>query len=281
MSRTSNTGISLIELMLSLFLGSLLLLGLMMLLSNSWRHYEAGTQNIKQEQTTHYLATIFTGIIRNAGFLGYTTFNNAQIDTLHNSFNKNGIIGYEITSNGSLPAFLKNNAQPGTEALYLQAMGPYQALTENMKNTKAQIKIVNAADFVKGDWTFISNDASATLFQITQVSTRHQTLGYNASAFHKLYSSPACVGKWHAWLFYIRKAEVHGHPGLYLQQNNHYSDELAENIDNMSFSFKLKGYSDFIKLSVVKDWRLVQQIKIILYYRNSMTQTILASLRNA
>lgn len=186
MSRFYYTGLSLIELMISLTISSVILLACDHLLLHSIRTYHQQQQYIASVEKIRYLEFIFTQAVHLAGFLGCHTIQQAHIYSslknwyLANPYIQNSnhappaIIAYHIGNGTLLPTFLDQHAKQNSDILIINNLSPKTAvLQQTMQNRNSPLVINNKLNFKKNNIAVINDCHHTDFFAISSINNHN------------------------------------------------------------------------------------------------------------
>lgn len=257
--RTSQRGLTLVEVMVAITISLILLAGVMQIFISSRQTYRVQDGLARIQENGRFAMQFLTNDIRMAGYTGCasktSSINNIAKDTTTASFT-GGIMGYEYPS---LPVALtatntlaSTDVVTDTDALVIKRASPTGVrLTGNMNVVNANIQVdpVTAAGmFAKDDILFISDCGNADIFAATTVSngggviTIAHAAGNTSNNLSKTYQTDAEVMKMESSAYYIGKDTTNNNvPTLYRRRltsgSTMVSEPLVEGVENMQILY--------------------------------------------
>lgn len=292
-------GMSLIELMLSLLLGSILLLSVINLLSHAVKDYQQQQQQIRQLENRRILDFIFSRSIHMAGFFGCRSYLHTQLHNhLHDAklYKPSALQASQVTQGNAVSAFISQfipkNAKlkPNSDVFIVSNLDTNTTvLQQDMESAAAPLKLQDKLSLKKNDIVIIDDCQNMDAFAISSISgskniiLHHTRSSLNTSdKLSKAYLRGAQLGKFTWQLFYLRKTK--DKPliyGLFRQDQSGRSEELLDNVQNMRVYVALDDQlSDYIPVVQVQNWQRVAKVKINITLQNGKQNTFFIGLRN-
>lgn len=174
----SQSGLSLIELMIALLLGSLLTIGLVQIFTSNSQTFRTNNATSRVLESGRIAQDMLSHGIRNAGFFGcfpVTEMVN-NLDSTHSDYDP-ATHGFETlgvsAADSATYTERPSNAVANTDFFHVTGVrrpGGIVTLTDKATTAKS-LKVADAAGFESGDLAFMSNCENGDLFQIQQVAS--------------------------------------------------------------------------------------------------------------
>jgi len=271
-TKTQQSGLSLIELMVAMVLGLVLLAGVTQIFLSSQQTYRVTEGQSRLQESARFSFEFLTKDVREAGYSGCRTIEQMNVQVVATpappTYNENSTInGNEATSavawTPSLPATITGTVVGGTDAITIQKGSSCGAtLVGNLSSSSANIQISapNSCSISAGDAMMIADCEDAHIFRATTVSSGSpQTISHAAnqnSATHfcidqssmsgpgscgtgnaKLYSADSELLKFSSLTYYIRLG-ASGINALWVYDNtSSVAMELVEGVENMQIRY--------------------------------------------
>lgn len=247
-------GVSLIELLIAMALGSILLIGLIDLYASNKNTYQMTQAAARLQEDGRIAMQIFSRDIRMAGYVGCGRMSDIKIYP-DDYYVEKSFVGWHDGRSSSkirMPAITKT-LKPNTDAIFILAADPYVVTVKSM--TEHSIRFDEKSDFTAGDNVMISDCQRADIFT------------YGKKDFQYIYKAGAQASRWQKLFYYVAKTtrtDKTGKPiyALYRRDLNSKSKhiELVDGVENMQLSFSED--SSYVSAEQVKDWSLVRAVKI-------------------
>lgn len=272
LSKKQISGISLVELLLSMTLGLFLLTGLLQLFVHNKQTFTIREGLSRIQENGRYARYLTTNDLRMAGYQGcrnmskMTANNQVNPAPANLAFTPSDLLGgFHFTGTSSwspsLPSWLTNNGAivvaPLTDVLTLRkASASTVNLTSNMSSASVNIPVTSTITFQPGNLLFISDCQSADIFAATSGTASgtitHNTSGNNSDSLSRAYQLDAQVSRYEFIAYYIKQTgriNARGNPifALYRQNNNTDTineEEVIEGVENMHVSYGVDGNND-------------------------------------
>ncbi|HET6628786.1 MAG TPA: PilW family protein [Woeseiaceae bacterium] len=247
------SGVTLVELMVSLVLGLLLTAGMIKVFSGNRVTYEFNQSLSRIQENARYALDHIAYSARMAGYKGcmsdVAVYNNLNGPNSFRDDIENGITGFDAngTSEGeafvaaatnpapsaneadwspALPAELDGKVIPGSDVIVIRSVGGGGLQLVSPFTNAAQLFVATPHDFVIGEILVVTDCQKASIFQISNIdSTGHNLVHSNTSGFlpgnngpnwppEQDYGLGAEVARLQAHAFYIGQGE-NGVPSLF------------------------------------------------------------------
>lgn len=232
-------GTTLIELMISLIIVSILVIGFSQIYLKIKASYRFQQAILEAQDNGRFAAHLFREQIRGAGFIGCLKFSESMdLNFFPLRIYKAG----STTWYPNLPTQLQTKVRLATDVIQIQGVGPNLAsLTRAMENNY-ELVVSKEQSFQVGDIVIVADCLHAYLFTIAAVTDRKDSqMLTSRSALKFRYDQFATIGKLKRDTYYIRKASWTNQSGddiysLYRMdvKNNHI--ELVPGIEAMQMS---------------------------------------------
>ena len=264
-TRQRQSGLSLVELMISITIGLILVGGIMQIFLSSKQTYRIQDGTSRLQENSRFAMRFLNQDLRMAGYSGCSSaalVPNNIVDLDKNGipdpvsdFAGDGLGGYEysdlpvaLTSTNTLTAA---EVMPNTDFIViLKGSSTDVQLTGNMTADNANIQISSAsqanAGFTPDDILFISDCEAADVFSINSVSpgASKTTMAHSSDnniepKLSKAYGTDATVMKLEKIVYYVGP-NAYGIPALfrrYMEGANMITEELVEGIENLQFQY--------------------------------------------
>ena len=239
-------GISLVELMVAIAVGSLLSLGLIDVLINSNQAYRIQNALMRVQEEGQFATEILIKDIRDTDFWG--CINN--LDEINNHLNPLGsgyteaLMGYTTALEGQ-QAVSGGNLINGSDTITIRAAENIGSGTQVQPpygpSNASDINVPNGSDVRAGDIVLVSDCLQGDIFQVTNANAQstgalaHEagiaSPGNTTSALSKVYFGDAFVFLPYTRTYSIR-TNNEGNPGLYVTDADG-TQELVEGVENM------------------------------------------------
>ena len=220
-------GISLIELMLSLLLGSILLLSAINLLAHTVKGYQQQQRQIHQLEKLRMLDFIFSRAIHMAGFFGCRSrfslqpHNNLRSSKLANRYIASNatfppaLLAYHVTEDNQIPIFIRQHAKPDSDVLIVSHLDTNTTvLQQNMFYATSPLQLRDKLSLKINTIVLVNDCENADVFAVSNISDdkgvtlRHQHSVLNATdKLSKAYLQGTQLGKCTCQLFYLNRTK--------------------------------------------------------------------------
>ncbi len=284
------SGLSLIELMIALFIQFLLIGGLVYSYVSSKVLYNVNEQLARLQENGRYATNVLQYDLRMSGYTGCLPLGdliesnqvNVIADPMPASFNiGEGITAYENGSGWTNPTTITRKTD--TDVLTLQSLsGIGTHLTGNMSTENANIQVAGNPDGLEADDLILVFDCkSADLFRATSVSNGSTTVtiahANNANTTNRLsrkYQEDARIMPFDAHTYFIG-IDTDGEPGLYqYSMNSDVAVLLVNGVDNFQLYYAEDNNGDgapdiYNDAATVTDWSRVIGVRAGLLLRSN------------
>lgn len=302
MRRSSQQGISLIELMIAMVIGLMLMAGMLRMYQGTKRSYQMQDTLSQRQESARFAAHMLMGDAQMAGFRGCLRDNGIALNALTDAgdflydFARHAE-GYDAQSSAWAPALPIAVPAPltGTDVLVLRTVtDPQVSLAEAMPgsssvlNTNGELNPV--PPLADGDIVFVSDCGGTSIFQITgyDVDTGeidHATgsalePGNATEDLGRLYAAGAQIFRLSTTSYYIAPSAAGTGPALWRRVGTTAAEELAAGIENMQVQYGEDTDADQVadnweNAGTVGDWDNVVALRVALLVagvRNRVTE---------
>ena len=293
--RQRQSGLSLVELMISVTIGLILLGGIMQIFLSSKQTYRIQDGTSRLQENSRFAMRFLNQDIRMAGYSGCSSaalvpnnivdLDGDGIPDPVSDFAGDGLAGHVY---GDLPLALTSTdtltaaeVMPNSDVIViLKGSSTDVQLTGNMTADNANIQITAAsqakAGFTPDDILFISDCEAADVFSINNVSTSgtkttmaHSSANNTGPKLSKAYGIDATVMKLEKIVYYVGP-NVYGIPALfrrYMEGANMITEELVEGIESLQFQYGEDTTADglanrYVDASNVTDFANVVGVRV-------------------
>jgi len=285
--RSRQTGLSLIELMISMVLGLLVVGSAVGAFLSNQRTYRATESLARVQETTRAGFELMAREVREAG--GNPCSKNLPTANVLDGGGgpmianwNNGVTGYD---NGALAG-----SRAGTDAIELHsATSNGSTVTEVPSGSAANLKVnTSAHGFEVGDILMVCDYGQASIFQTTGANAANVTIGHNvggsvapgnctkglglpvvctANGTPKLYGPNSVVAKLHAARWYVAD-NGRGGSSLYRRPMNQGApgpaEEITEGVVGMQIQYLVENANGYVDAGGAVDWPRVTAVRITL-----------------
>lgn len=290
--RSQQRGMTLVEVMIAVVLGSLVVLAVVNLFIGNNRNNRIQEGSSRIQENARYAVDLLATDLREAGFAGCRNFRKQIRDIATpapaTEFTLDNVIqGYNATGAGWTPALPADIAVlPGTDVIRTQrAVSCGATLTADMDNAPDNVLVKdNNCNFgpAGGDLVMIADCETAHIFRTTNASTSlaHGTFCLNTACLSgKKYGADAEVMKLETKTYFISRRgglATTNPPALFEITNGGNANELVEGIDDMQVLYGVDAIGaggvtgddvlddDYETANDVPDWSTVISARVSL-----------------
>lgn len=293
--RTTQLGLTLVELMIAMTLGLILIAGVIQVFIGSKQSYRVTDNNSRIQENGRYAVEALSRDIRVAGYRGcskYGIVNNMAkpVTSTWTQYSK-AIIGYTLPS---VPAGLTEaNVLAGTDVIQIQYASSAGVTVRVNNADTAQIQISgNTAGFAADDILVISDCTQTDVFRANSVSNSggmvnitHSTATNTGTApkLSKIYGSDAEVLRLATNVYYVGSGAGACPANTLCRQSINTAnfnamavEELVDNVEDLAFTYGMditdNGFADqYVEASSVAtldDWDKVNSVRFALRLRS-------------
>lgn len=277
------TGVGLVEIMISLTLGLLVTGAIVQIYLTTKRQNDMQTSLTGRQEASRFAAQIIQRDAQMAGFRGCLRDLGTVVNTLNSSndflydFGQH-VVGFDNAA--GLPASI-TNVVAGTDVLTLRTVDDTDvALTAGMATSVANPVTVAGlapAPFANGDIALIADCSGAAVFQVDTYDAATGTIGHVAAGtpgnstlnFGRRFSAGAQVYRMRTTTYFIRESDNGTGPALWRRVGLENPQELAEGIENMQVLYGEDTDGDqapdeYRTADAVTDWTQVVSLQVAL-----------------
>ena len=236
--RSSQRGMSLIELMVAMTIGIILSLGMFEIYSGTRQSYQVQEGLARLQENARFAIDVMTRDIRMAGYTGCYTGDMSTVENILNNQTNYGwdltnmLQGYNaLTSSWSpvLNAAIASDVLAGTDVIEIRKMSSDGINLVPPFSDSAQLFVDPAeADFIEGQILMVTDCVNASIFQVSNIQVTgtgenivHSqagtiTPGNSASLLANNYGADATVATLDTSVYYIA-TNADGNPSLFRQ----------------------------------------------------------------
>ena len=272
-NRSSQTGLSLIELMIAVTLGIVVIAGVATAFLGSKQSYRVNENLARMQESARYAYDILSKDIRMAGYYGCAGTNITVVNTLNDSseyawdFTK-GIYGFESTGASTWSPALPASGTPkygpvgpksGSDIVVVRSiMGSNLRVLQHPGGTppgSADLKVTAASGLNAEDIVMVADCLGAAVFQVTNLSTAgvFDNIVHNTGGGHVPGNATKNLGKEFVGgevarlttrTYYIRD-NASGVPALHRTVAAGTAEELVEGVEGMQILYGIDTNGDF------------------------------------
>ena len=264
-------GLTLIELMIAITLGSIVTILLISLFINSKQSYRTQENLSRLQENGRFAMTFISQDIRMADYWGCLA-PDAATPNLDNNIDNTF---FDIVEAGASGAILgtNNNAdngdliEDGTDTITLKGASTSSAgavVMATMVNSNTPVTIQNTHSFSQGQPVLISNCTNGDLFVIINAAASATTLAHGVGAsqntdvaFRQAYGTAAHVYHLNFARYTIQTSDL-GEPALFRSINNNAAVELVEGVEDMQILYGED--TDVTKDGIANTYRSVNDV---------------------
>jgi type IV pilus assembly protein PilW len=293
------SGLSLVELMVSLVVGLILIYGVSEIYVNSKGTYNVNEEMSRMQESARFSFDLMVPTVRQTGYTGCVSLNSSTPNDIRKApkddFTTATVItGNEATSSTvwspALATGISGNVQGNTDVITVQSnLSCGAQLTGNMGTTNANIQVSpnNTCGFVAGDPILISDCKTSDLFKATNVSKgaskttiAHANSQNTTNRLSKLYFEDSELYKPTSTSYFIRTG-ASGLPALMSRDNvaGAAAVELVEGVESMQVLYGVDTdatadgvVNRYVKANAIpvsgNDWDKVIAVRISLLMRS-------------
>ncbi len=255
-------GLSLVELMIAMVLGTVLIMAVIQVFTSNSQAYRVGDANARVQESGRIAADILSRSLRNAGYFGCAPSGNMSNNLNSNSANYDEDL-HDIQRAGvSLPVAAPPNAIAGPDMIRISgARSEGVSIRSVAQVNSATVQVDNQGGLQKDDHVVITDCSNADVFEVTNISSTTSgnvtitansgagnpgnELGANSPAgcnnpnncLSAVYQSGAQILRAYSEVYYLRN-NPNGNPALYVQLGDGTRVELVENIADMQIRYR-------------------------------------------
>lgn len=288
-------GLSLVEIMISLVISAILMIGVFQVFMASKSTYRMNDGLARIQENGRFAQEILSREIRMAGYMGCSNLEEISPNVLADppppeelDFSMENAISGEDNVNNKL--FGEKAVRDGTDVLMIQRAGDDEIrLTGNMGVENANVQIQqNVISIEAGDILLLSDCGTADIFRASGVSSGGSKItiahakNTNISQFlSKAYGSDAQIMVPQITRFFIADNEA-GEPALYQKRvlglgggQEQDAQELIAGVEDMQVLYGVDSNDDksanrYINAADVADWRKVVSVRVAWLMRSDL-----------
>ncbi|QEW05257.1 PilW family protein [Nitrincola iocasae] len=298
--KTHQSGLSLIELMISMVLGLLILAGVIQVFASTQQAYRTQEAMSRIQESGRYATEVLSRNIRQAGYKGGCGSNvdiNILLDEAHSDYDAAvhalgaGLEGWNNSSGtyaASMAGYVAN-----TDVLLVKHASTNSGVTAsgNTPSQAANINLTGSSDIPKGQIVMVADDDACDIFQnASSVNANNLNRGNpgagigpgnklpaNTNPFSKSYSDNMRIMLFQSDLYYIGASTDPNNTALrrirFGGSGAAVDEELVDNIINMQIRYGVDTSGDkrvdaYITANNVTDWDDVVAVRISLLARS-------------
>lgn len=278
--QSKQTGLSLVELMVSLVISTMIMAGVLQIFVSSKKSYSTEEALSRMQENARYAVGALSEGIRLTGFAGCSGVSTtpivpdigvkeANVDPVTNFLSDRSVVGFDavdgvIDVNGD--DFSMSGLVGGTDAFSISTAGACSShLMEDMSTRSAEILVSNQnhCDWSANQYLIITDCTALDVFMLTNnpgdsgktVSLQHSDSLNKKTKLSTKYVSESVVFDFVMTTYYIgRNSELE--PGLYRKVNDDASELVVGGVEDMQVRYGIDTDDDFI----VDDYRTATEV---------------------
>lgn len=252
--KSNESGITLIELLITMFISALVLAVLMEMYLTCMRSFNLQNALYHLQNTAKEAAFIFATEFKKTGNIGC-----AHLST-----------DFPVTSYKQYTLTTRNKIIGNDSSLtFRYAEYPHATLRQSM-HEYGKLYANQTVKFGKGDILIISNCARAEIFEVSQVKlSRGKQLITSLLPLHDLYEKDAEISLFNINKYYVNKTnrnDRHGYPiySLFIENNRYGKSELIADIHKMQLSYTIEqsGQLKEVNAKEISNWADVKGVAV-------------------
>lgn len=259
------SGMSLIEYLVAMTLGSLVLGGLVEIMISNKLTLRTQEAMARMQENGRYADYMLSRQIRMAGYQGCASLDSLTPNILVASppeglaFTSSDVInGYEAVGEGvwspALPATIASNVVPDTDVIVIRKASELGDNSEaNMASSSDDIDVTGRVDIVVGDVMLVTDCESVDIFEVTSTGDGtvfgHAGPANTDTTLSKAYVSGAYVSAFESFTYYLRDSGEQTNDGTainVLVQRDLFGNEIEiiDGVDDMQLQYGADTDSD-------------------------------------
>ncbi|MFV3306619.1 PilW family protein [Pseudomonas sp. NY15181] len=287
-SHSSQSGLSLVELMIAMLLGLLLIGGVLQVFLSSKQTFSSNTALSRVQENGRFAMTFLTYDLRNAGYKGecVSELNNLTGLTDARYTLDMALQGWE--SGQSIPNWFSGTRRSGTDAILVKHAAAASGATPSAASSTDSISTTAATGIAQGTLLVLSDPIGCDLFRNNSAAS-NSAVSVNGASFGHIYPSTSDILKFESTLYFVNNNSA-GSPSLYrIRYNSGASaEEVAEGIQDLQIKYAVGNVNgavsgDYVDASSISDWSTVVSAQITLTAvstdnANPMTRTFTSTI---
>ncbi|WP_371233251.1 PilW family protein [Pseudomonas sp. QE6] len=285
---SSQSGLSLVELMIAMLLGLLLIGGVLQVFLSSKQTFSSNTALSRVQENGRFAMTILTYDLRNAGYKGecVSVLNNLTGLTDARYTLDMALQGWESAQ--SIPNWFSGTRRSGTDAILVKHAAAASGAIPSAASSTDSISTTAATGIAQGTLLVLSDPIGCDLFR-NNSSASNSAVSVDGASFGHTYPNTSDILKFESTLYYISNNSA-GSPSLYRIRYNSgaTAEEVAEGIQDLQIKYAVGNANgavsgDYMDASSISDWSKVVSAQITLMAvstdsANPMTRTFTSTI---
>ncbi len=258
----SESGFSLLELLISMVIGLFILAGVVQVLLDGKRSYSTQRELSYLQSNARALKEILSTDIKRAGDMGclsnVTSFVNTLKPPADEEYDLGDVVrGSEYNGSAWVPALTGEwtgltGLKTDSDILALGGIyGSGDRIAKKMPNTSADLKVTSPASFQKDDIIFVTDCKKAAITHVTNMNANSSSgwdnLAHNTGNFDpgnhtktlgaEPFDTDASVFQFQIRRYYIADSNITSMPSLWRKTNLNDADELVSGVETMQVEY--------------------------------------------
>ncbi len=285
---STQSGLSLVELMIAMLLGLLLIGGVLQIFLSSKQTFSSNTALSRVQENGRFAMTFLTYDLHNAGYKGecVSVLNNLTGLTDARYTLDMALQGWE--SGQSIPNWFSGTRRSGTDAILIKHAAAASGATPSAASSSDSINTTAATGIAQGTLLVLSDPIGCDLFRNNSTASS-SAVSVDGTSFGHTYPSTSDILKFESTLYFINNNPA-GNPSLYRTRYNSgaTAEEVAEGIQDLQIKYAVGNVNgavsgDYVDASSISDWSKVVSAQITLTAistdsTNPMTRTFTSTI---
>lgn len=266
---SSQSGLSLVELMIAMLLGLLLIGGVLQVFLSSKQTFSSNTALSRVQENGRFAVTLLTYDLRNAGYKGecVSVLNNLTGLTDARYTLDMALQGWESAQ--SIPNWFSGTRRSGTDSILVKHAAAASGAIPSAASTTSSINTTAQTGIPQGTLLVLSDPIGCDLFRNNSAASS-SAVSVDGASFGHTYPSTSDILKFESTLYFINNNPV-GSPSLYRIRYNSgaTAEEVAEGIQDLQIKYAVGNVNgavsgEYVDASSVSDWSKVVSAQITL-----------------
>lgn len=266
---SSQSGLSLVELMIAMLLGLLLIGGVLQVFLSSKQTFSSNTALSRVQENGRFAVTLLTYDLRNAGYKGecVSVLNNLTGLTDARYTLDVALQGWESAQ--SIPNWFSGTRRSGTDAILVKHAAAASGAIPSAASTTSSISTTAQTGIPQGTLLVLSDPIGCDLFRNNSAASS-SAVSVDGASFGHTYPSTSDILKFESTLYFINNNPA-GSPSLYRIRYNSgaTAEEVAEGIQDLQIKYAVGNVNgavsgEYVDASSVSDWSKVVSAQITL-----------------
>lgn len=264
---SSQSGLSLVELMIAMLLGLLLIGGVLQIFLSSKQTFSSNTALSRVQENGRFALGLITYDLRNAGYKGecVSLLNNLTGLTDVRYTLDMALQGWE--SSQTIPSWFTETRRSGTDAILLKHAAATSGATPSAASTSSSINTTAETGIAQNTILVLADPIGCDMFKNNSGATA-SAVSVDSATFGHTYPSTADILKFESTIYYIKNNSA-GSPSLYRIRYNSgaTAEEVAEGIQDLQIKYAVGDANgavsgDYVDASSITNWANVVSAQV-------------------